>query len=171
MASRPKLVIACPESCSLYPDKIGADKAELLRKIREGGAGQPTFIREAKLILGYEIAGGTCQRHFKHYKDAETTSPADLPVEAGGDVGNLEILKRIIQRGYANSHNWKPTIKDTLDAMRLMVQITGNTGDDELLSLFDVPDDAADAVEDPAAVLSEAERPTDDSEDLAEPLL
>lgn len=132
-----KLAIVCPEQCSLHPEKIGEDKANLLRRLRETGAGQTIFMREGAVILGQPIAGGTAQRHLKHYKPVDGTPAAELPVADPEKASNLQILERIIQRGFANSHNWKPTIKDTLDAMRLHVQITGNTGDDELLKLFD----------------------------------
>lgn len=163
-----KLAIACPSDCSLHPDKIGADKAEALRALRENGAGEGVFSRQGSAVLGRPIATSTAGRHFKHYRKVDETPDVDLPVDASKKASNLEILDRIIQRGYSNSHNWKPSIKDTLDAMRLMVQITGNTGDDELLKLFDIADDELDpAPENPDAIASVEEQ----SEALPEPLL
>jgi len=164
-----KLVIVCPPECSLHPDKIGQDKADALRSIREAGFGEVVFRRQGEAVLGRPIAGGTASRHLRHYRPAEALSEAETPTDPSAKATNLEILDRIIQRGYRNSHNWKPSIKDTLDAMRLMVQITGNTGDDELLRLFDVAEDEMDpgVVENPDAIASEDER----AEALPEPLL
>jgi hypothetical protein len=161
-----KLVIACPPECSLHPEKIGQDKADALRSIREAGAGEVLFMRQGEAVVGHPISKGTAGRHFKHYRDAAPLADGDLPAD-GKKATNLEILQRIIDRGFANSKSWKPSIKDTLDAMRLYVQITGNTGDDELLSLFREAEAEEEPIENPDAVASAEEQ----AEALPEPAL
>lgn len=47
---------------------------------------------------------------------------------------NLEIIEKIIQKGFANSKNWKPTINDTMKAMDMWFRITQNSPFDELLN-------------------------------------
>lgn len=166
--AKSSLVIACPTTCNLHPDKIGQDKAELLRDLRAGGAGAPKFSRQGAVILGLDqpLAETSVTRHFKHYREEDSLPDHAKPVDPDKKASNLEILERIIQRGYANSHNWKPSIKDTLDAMRLHVQITGNAGDDELLKLFEQADEP-ESIENPDAIASEEER----EEALPEPVL
>lgn len=152
----------------MHPDKIGQEKADVLRRLRETGVGETIFMRQGAEVLGRPIAKGTAGRHLKHYRTADELAGHEMPADPAVKVGNLEILERIIQRGFANSHTWKPSIKDTLDAMRLYVQITGNTGEDDLLKLFDVAEDElAGAVENPAALAGADER----AEALPEPLL
>lgn len=171
MAQTPrKYFIGCPPECSLHPDKIGKEAAEALLAFKEAGHGRGVWSRNAKEVLGREVAGGTASRHLLHYKEVDSARPEDLhDRETDGKVGDLVVLETIIQRGFANSKNWKPSIKDTLDAMALKAKLTGNSAFEDMLSMMSGALDDADAeVEAPEAVLSEAERPTEASADLVD---
>lgn len=147
-AAPPKadLVIACPAECSLHPDKIGQAQAEALMSIRASGAGIRKFMTQGATIVGRELAFATVQRHVKHYRLAV---PEDEIVDAPPDkkVGDLEILDAIIAAGARNSRSWKPTIKDTLDAMKLKMQITGNSAFEDMLAAMEAGLDLADGIE------------------------
>lgn len=162
-----KLGIACPENCSLSPIKIGWKNANALAATRARGAGQIVFQRRAQELLGHPVPSTNIQRHFKHYVEPEEPHHEENPGPKKPDVA---ILDEIIAAGSRNSKNWKPTIRDTLEAMKLKMQMTGNSAFDDLIALFDVDDDDEEAPEAAEALLSEAERPNEDSEDLEEPL-
>lgn len=169
-SSRPRtkrLAINCPENCGFAIRAIGPEKAEALKKIAETGVGYIVFAREATPILGREPAPASVSRHLKHYVEIE----ADDPIEVGPKPSDIEILDSIIVSGFRNSRNWKPTIRDTLEAMKLKVQMTGNSAFDDLIALFDADEDEDGLPEDPQAVLSPEEVPDDHDEDLEEPLV
>ena len=163
-----KLVIACPTSCSFNPDKIGAGAAAALLAIRENGAGSRIFARRSEEILGHPVVLSTVSRHLLHYKEQAGNEPVIDPKKR---IGDLDILDLVIQRGAANSANWKPSIKDTLEAMKLKTQMTGNSVFDDLMKLFDT--EAADEVlaEADEALFAEDERPDAEEEELEAPLL
>jgi hypothetical protein len=170
---RPALYIACPHACQFNPDKIGENKANDLRRFRETGAGATDFARRATDVLGHPVSLSSVQRHMHHYKESAKDNEILLGPKPGEKLGDLEILDLVIQRGAANSLNWKPSIKDTIEAMKLKMQMTGNSAYDDLISLFDgaETDELIAPDESPEAVLSEDERPTEDAEDLEAPLL
>jgi hypothetical protein len=163
----PKLGINCPEKCSLHPSKIGWKNANALAAARARGAGIPTLARVAAELLGHPVPQTNVQRHVKHY-----VVPAEPVVDepVGPKPTDIDILDSIIVSGYRNSKNWKPTIRDTLEAMKLKTQMTGNSAFDDLIKLFDVDDDDEDAPETVDAILSPEERPDDSDVDLEEPL-
>lgn len=159
----PKLVIACPEECSLHPSKIGQGVAEVLLLMRENGAGSGTIAKRAAELLKRPVPTSNAARHVKHYKEVEER-PGGY-VDPAKKLADLEILDLVIQRGAQNSANWKPTIKDTIEAMKLKTQMTGNSAFDDLISLFD--GDEADSAMDEAeeALLAPGERPPKDDPD------
>lgn len=168
MAERADLVIACPPECSLHPDKIGEDQAQALLSIRASGVGIRRFMTQGATVLGREIAFATAQRHVKHYREAyKEDEIAEAPPEK--KVGDLEILDAIIAAGARNSKNWKPSIKDTLDAMKLKLQITGNSAFEDMLAAMEAGLDLADGVdelpENPAALGTPDETDGDGSEE------
>jgi len=121
-----QLSIACPRTCSLHPARIGDPAAERLRALREGGAGRVVYRREAEKVLGYLPADTTVQRHFHHYREADLATSVDTSkVEVAPPM--LQILDSLINQGYRNARNWKPTIKDTLDAMRMKLSLAGQS--------------------------------------------
>ncbi len=101
-------------------------------------------------------------RHITHFVEAE--EPDAVP-EDGPKPSDIAILDSIIVSGFRNSKNWKPSIRDTLEAMKLKVQMTGNSAFDDLISLFDVVDEDDPDFEAPEAILS----PGEIEEDVSEP--
>lgn len=164
-----KLIIVCPDQCSLRPEKIGPGPTAVLLALRENGAGAPSFARRAVEILGRPVPITNVQRHLKHYKVPED-NPGSF-VMPGKKLADLEILDLVIQRGAANSNSWKPSIKDTIEAMKLKMQMTGNSAFDDLIALLDGADPLDEPDEAVEAVLSPAEMPSEDDEELEAPLL
>jgi len=171
-APPPKLGIACPTNCTFHPSKIGWKNANALAATRARGAGEIVFLRRYEELTGLRAANTTAHRHFKHYvKPADPKS--DEEVVEGPKPSDIQILDSIIGAGFRNSKNWKPTIRDTLEAMKLKTQMTGNSAFDELIALFDVNDDGEDedsAPESADALLSPDERPDEGAEELESPL-
>ena len=167
-----KLVIGCPSACSFHPDSIGPGAAAALLAIRESGAGANIFARRAAEILGHPVPGSNVARHLRHYKDA--VDPNEAPPDLSKKLGDLEILDLVIQRGAANSGNWKPTIKDTIEAMKLKLQMTGNSAFDDLIALFDgadateAMDEAEEAIRDADEAAQAAESEPEDEEPLGD---
>lgn len=163
-----KVAINCPIACSLHPDKIGWDKANALAALRANGAGERVFTRRGSEIVGYPIPTSNVQRHLRHYVPIADDAPTSDDAQKKTDI---EILDSIIVSGYRNSRSWKPTIRDTLDAMKLKMQMTGNSAFDDLIALFDTDiDDDVPLPENEEAVLSPEERSDEADEDLGEPL-
>lgn len=153
----------------MHPDKIGEGLSSILLLMRENGAGSPTMARRAAEFLKHPVPSTNMQRHVKHYKE-----PEDRPggiIDPSKKLMDLEILDLVIQRGAQNSANWKPTIKDTIEAMKLKMQMTGNSAFDDLISLFDGADADAAIDEAEAAMLAPEERASEDAEELEAPLL
>lgn len=166
--SAKKLAYNCDPRCSLRAEVIGNHNAAVLKTMRENGAGWGTMLRRAEELMPQRkpLAKSVMQRHLKHY--VEVVNP-DAPAEPEGPrPTDLAILDGIILSGFRNSRNWKPTIRDTLDAMKLKVQMTGQSAFEDMLAAmdaaFDLPDDENEAPEaqkssDEAA--QEAEEPLD----------
>lgn len=163
-----KLVVACPPECSLHPDKIGEAASRALLAAREKGLGAVLFAREAEGLLGRRVPTSNVSRHLKHYREP---APEDIPdVEPGKPVGDLALLDAIIAAGARNSKAWKPTIKDTLDAMKLKMQLTGNSAFEDMLSMMDSALDLADEVPEAREALGTADE-VPAEEELPEPLV
>lgn len=155
-----RLIAVCEPSCSLDEAVVGPAISAVVIEMRERGSGAPTIHRRIA-ELGYKGHQNSVSRHLKHLRPVEEVPSEAVPV--GQKVGDIEILDSIIAAGYRNSKNWKPTIKDTLDAMKLKAQFTGNSAFDDLIHLFDgaedpEEDDEEALIEAPEAVLSEEER-------------
>jgi hypothetical protein len=168
MQAKSKYVLACPPNCTLRPDAIGEGLTQTLMLIRANGAGAPTFARRATELLGRPIPTGMATRHFKHFKEVDE-GPGGI-VDPAKKLADLEILDLVIQRGAANSQNWKPSIKDTIEAMKLKMQMTGNSAFDDLIKLFDGADADELLEENPRALGDEVEVPEEEPE-LPEPVL
>lgn len=174
-ANPPKYTVRCEPNCSLDESKIGVGPAAALLALRNSGLTGRPFARQASVIVGYEIPSTNAVRHVRHYRELETgEAPPPEPGEPGHKVSDLQILDDIISAGARNSRSWKPTIKDTLDAMKLKMQLTGNSAFEDMLSMMDsaldLADDADAVPETPDALGTVDERPEPD-EELAEPLI
>lgn len=118
-----KYHLECPELCSLKPGTAWGQKAS---DMLADGASFRTVVAAAaaeKVVLHT----GTLSRHKKHVV-------LDTPEEApGSKATNIEILETIIQKGFGNQKNWKPTISDTMKAMDMWFRLTQGNPFDELL--------------------------------------
>lgn len=172
--TQPKLeqkryAIACPDLCQLHPSKIGEEKAQSLLALKENGYGVSRFGRGAAELLGVVIPDASITRHLRHYKELDGT-PLEEPT--GRRASDVEILDAVIQSAWQNRARWRPSLRDMLEAMAKKHSITGGSEASDLMQLFDVADlTDEELAEDPEALLSEDERPTEDAEDLAAPLI
>lgn len=166
-----KLILQCPDNCSLRPTVVGAGVTAALTDMREKGAGSRTMRARASELLGRPVAGSNMDRHIQHFREAV---PSDEPDPGAGPRPNdVAILDAIIAAGYRNSRSWRPTIKDTLDAMKLKASLTGQSAFEDMLTAMNAALDLAEeedeeeseAPENVEAVLSPAERVADDADD------
>ena len=80
---------------------------------------------------GGNVVLSTLSRHSRHIVAGMDVS--DVVEPAGKKATNIEILEGIIQKGFANQKNWKPTISDTMKAMDMWFRLTQGNPFDELL--------------------------------------
>ena len=155
-----KLKAFCPVSCSLNENRIGAEAAEQLADLRAKGYGRARFGRVANNITGKMLGTETIQNHFKHYHEAAPPEESD-GAQNDEKVGDLAILESIIAAGYRNSKNWRPSIKDTMEAMKLKMQLTGNSAFEDMLEAMALAGDFEEEEvmpENPDALGSDSER-------------
>ena len=165
-----KYAVDCPPACTFHPDRIGADVAKQLLGVREKGFGVVLFGKEAERLLGRVVPSSSITRHLRHYR--ELVGPLAEPTDDDGNTrraSDVEILDAVIQSAWRNRASWRPSLRDMLEAMAKKHSITGGSEASDLMRLFD---DAAledeEPSEAPEAVLSPDERPTEDSDDLAD---
>lgn len=155
-----KLAYNCSTACSLRVEVIGEELALFLKDLRENGTGMDKMTRLFNERTGRNVSKNTMARHVKHYRDVvEDESVDPILTEKPGDI---EILDAIVAAGYRNSRNWKPTIRDTLDAMKLKSQMTGQSAFEDMLAAMD---EALMAVEAPEAEKSAEERSQEGEEE------
>ena len=166
--SRPSLVVVCPTACSFHPEKIGEVATAALLQMRKNHAGAGTMSRRAQELLGRKINMSTMQRHLAHYKEGADPNEEE---DTGPRPTDIAILDAIITSGFRHSKNWRPTIKDTLDAMKLKTQMTGQSAFEDMITAMndamDLPDtdeDDESVAENPEAVLAEGERGAEEPE-------
>lgn len=152
-----RLIINCPKQCQFHPDTIGMGAAQAIAAVRANGAGRSILQGRIEEILGHRVNSSSVSRHLNHYR--EPLADVDDVIDPKRKLADLEILDLVIQRGAANSASWRPSIKDTLDAMKLKTQMTGNSAFDDLIALFDAADEEdGEPIEAPEAVADEEER-------------
>jgi hypothetical protein len=119
--------LECPELCSLKEgSKWGKQASDML----VAGASLRTVIAAAAKD-NIVLHTGTLSRHKKHIvMSADDSGDAQSAEKAT----NIEILETIIQKGFANRKNWKPTISDTMKAMDMWFRLTAGNPFDELLN-------------------------------------
>jgi hypothetical protein len=89
-------------------------------------------VQAAAAAEGVRLALQTINVHKRHIVVHGAAETGDVPAKAN----NIEILETIIQKGFQNQKNWKPTISDTMKAMDMWFRLTqGNPFDDLLDTL------------------------------------
>lgn len=143
----------CPKNCSLRP---GTPWSDFVSSRLANRVPQRAIVRAAA-AEGFKLSAGTLARHVKHMRDPN----APLEPEPGVKVNNIEILEAIIQKGFRNQKNWRPTISDTMKAMDMWFKLTqGNPFEEFLDSLATAALDTGDG----AAGTAEETEPEDDPE-------
>jgi hypothetical protein len=129
------LTAACPPNCSLNENAIGKGPSRLLIELRENGAGGRVITRRMSEVMKRPLVQTTVERHLKHLREAVEEPEGEEPVVR--TVSDIEILDSIIVSGFRHSKNWKPTIRDTLEAMKLKSQMTGNSAFENMLTAME----------------------------------
>ena len=150
--------LECPPNCSLREDSPwGLEASKLLM----AGTSYRKIVALGR-AEGLSIVLGTLTRHRKHIVPNDRV---DNPEEkTAARATNIEILETIIQKGFVNAKNWKPTISDTMKAMDMWFKLTQGNPFDELL---DTLASAGIGEENPEAVGETAEtaiQPIDDDD-------
>jgi len=165
-----KYAIDCPPLCTFHPDRIGADAAKELLRFREQGYGVTRFGAEAERLLKRAVPPSSIGRHLHHYR--ELAGALAEPTDADGNerrASDVEILDAVIQSAWRNRASWRPSLRDMLEAMAKKHSITGGSEATDLMRLFDDADlEDEEPSETAEAQLSPDERPTEDSDDLAD---
>lgn len=131
--------LECPFNCSF---REGTKWGEPVTKGLLAGDSYRKIVADIA-AQGGKVYQGTMSRHKRHIVVQGSAPPEDAPVKAN----NIEILETIIQKGFQNQKNWKPTISDTMKAMDMWFRLTqGNPFDD----LLDTLAQAAIGEEDPS---------------------
>ena len=172
-ATRHKLVAVCPENCGVHVDSVGEAIAATVIEMRERGAGAPA-IHKRITEMGFTKLQGSVSTHLRHLRDVDDAPAAALPENKGKRATDLEILDEIIVSGFRNSKTWKPTIKDTLDAMKLKAQLTGSSAFEDMLAMMDAALDLPEEDEKAAEAFEALGLPdeqAEEEEDLPEPLV
>lgn len=160
-AASKKLDYNCPPNCSLRREAIGPQNAGILKMMRENGSGSRLMVKRAAGLLGHPVSGSVMDRHLKHYVEVDSDPEEPETAERPNDIA---ILDSIIFSGFKNSRNWRPTIRDTLDAMKLKAQMTGQSAFEDMLAAMDAAMELPDEeIESDEAVLAPEERSDDES--------
>lgn len=155
------LAYNCPPGCSLHPQKTGNRIGNIILEMRANGAGRMPIKARLEGLLERKVAESVVARHLTHIREV---NPEPQKAPRGAKANDLDILEAIIQSGFQNSQNWKPGIRDTLDAIKLKASLTGQSAFEDMLKAMDeamgLPDEE---IEDPEAVLAPEERSDDES--------
>jgi hypothetical protein len=141
----------CGRRCNFSPAKIGQDKADAMAAAYEGpGSNLAEFTRKVTDILGYEPASTTLRRHAKEdYREvvAAPEAGAQDATAPPAKVNTMDVLDTIIAAGFKNSRHWKPTIKDTMDAMAMKQRLGGDDPFKDMFAMLDAWQDGFDSPE------------------------
>ena len=145
--SIPPYHLECHDLCSLKEGTKWGKKASDL--LASGTSYRKTI--EVAAAEGVRLNMATLSRHRKHIVVTGPSAEAESVVP-GGKASNIEILESIIQRGFANQKNWKPTISDTMKALDMHFRLTQGNPFDELLDTLAAAAIGAPSDEIPAAI-------------------
>lgn len=137
--------LSCREDCTFHPDKSLSEFATT--RLIDGIPYRT--IAKALLGEGLMVSITTLARHKKHIHAVEEE------VAPGPKVTNIEILETIIQKGFGNSKNWKPTIGDTMKAMDMWFRLTSGNPFESLLDAMAAATVGEEEIFDPAASRSD----------------
>lgn len=162
-------VLECGAGCSFGPKtKWGPQVTEWLLD----GWTYQRVIDEVKARTGDVLWAGTMSRHRKHIVVTGTVADAEKPQQDRYKANNIEILETIIQKGFQNQKNWKPTISDTMKAMDMWFRLTQGNPFDQLLDTLasaaigeDVPEETNERA---VHAVGEAQMPIFEDEDEGE---
>lgn len=152
--TNPTYHLECHELCSLREGTAWGDKATAMLVDGRSLRAVIAAAKEENVVLHT----ATLARHKKHIIRHDMAPAADER------VNNIEILDQIIQRGFANRKNWKPTISDTMKALDMHFRLTSGNPFDELLNTLA---SAGIGEENPASIGAPTgvEAPEDDDDD------
>lgn len=126
-------VLECPQQCSLGP---GSRHGTQVTQWMLAGRTYRWICDETKELFGVVLFPGNLTRHKKHIVVTGRDAEPDVEADSLHKANNIEILETIIQKGFQNAKNWKPTISDTMKAMDMWFKLTqGNPFDDLLDTL------------------------------------
>jgi hypothetical protein len=119
--------LECPDSCTFREGQPWSK--EISAMLLDGTSYRKVVAAAAQEGIRTNLA--TLSRHRKHIVLSGQGPEPESP-----KATNIEILETIIQKGFGNSKNWKPTISDTMKAMDMWFRLTqGNPFDDLLDTL------------------------------------
>jgi len=126
-------VLECPAQCSLGPlSRHGTQVTQWML----AGRTYRWICAEAKDLFGVTLYPANLSRHKPHVVVTGRDADPDIEQDSLHKANNIEILETIIQKGFQNAKNWKPTISDTMKAMDMWFKLTqGNPFDDLLDTL------------------------------------
>lgn len=130
------------QRCSLHVEKIGDKKSQAIADAYEG-VRDAAFLAAVDRIVGEHIPTSNVRRHAE--KHLHLVVEAQEPT--GEKVGDIEILDTIIKKGFQHSASWRPTIKDTMDAMAMKLKLGGENPFQDMLDMMDSALDLADETE------------------------
>lgn len=135
----------CPDNCSLRSGTKFGDVATAM--LLDGQS--YTKVIAAGEAKGHRFGPSVLTRHNRHIVRGDEPEVTEKKT-------NIEILETIIQKGFGNSKNWRPTIGDTMKAMDMWFRLTAGNPFEELLDAMAV------------AGLGEESDPADSKEDEKE---
>lgn len=141
----------CPDNCSLRPGtKFGDIASAMLVE------GIPyTKVIAAGVAKGHSFGPSVLTRHRRHIVTEDQEDPSEKRT-------NIEILEMIIQKGFVNSKNWRPTINDTMKAMDMWFRLTQGNPFEELLA--SMADAVVEPENDPAELAVDEKEQSDSNE-------
>lgn len=143
-------VVGCSTLCTFSADKLG-DHFLTVHGWFEEGVSVRGIVIKAEDELGLTVSQTSAFRHYKKHLRAvmDERSPSEVDVFTKRTASDLDVLEGIINAGWRNSGNWKPTIQDTLKAMDMKLRLTKGSVFEEFFA--DIDSALLDEVEAPPA--------------------
>ena len=112
----------CHPNCSFYPDKLGT-QADAVHRIFEAG-GTQRHIAEVLAGIGITTTQASVGRHRQHLT---VTDPDDIdePGTPTKTIPTMDFVDAVISSSFRARKNWRPSIRDGLDALKLRIELNG----------------------------------------------